>query len=117
MIESIRVPLQNPDFAPFPQCAADVSPDGLFVFVPAGQAGALIRQFVQRELDKSGVRLFGAGDITDDDLLNGMGDAVIGTVTAYFYSAAHPSEKNKAFVAARPQSEERQARSSPYPGR
>jgi branched-chain amino acid transport system substrate-binding protein len=117
VIESIRVPLQNPDFAPFLQRAADVSPDGLFVFVPAGQAGALIRQFVQRGLDKSGVRLFGAGDITDDDLLNGMGDAVIGTVTAYFYSAAHPSEKNKAFVAARPQSEERQARSSPYPGR
>jgi branched-chain amino acid transport system substrate-binding protein len=100
VIESIRVPLQNPDFAPFLQRAADVSPDGLFVFVPAGQAGALIRQFVQRGLDKSGVRLFGAGDITDDDLLNGMGDAVIGTVTAYFYSAAHPSEKNKAFVEA-----------------
>ena len=100
VIESIRVPLQNPDFAPFLQRAADVSPDGLFVFVPAGQAGALIRQFVERGLDKSGVRLFGAGDITDDDLLNGMGDAVIGTVTAYFYSAAHPSEKNKAFVEA-----------------
>ena len=100
VIESIRVPLQNPDFAPFLQRAADVSPDGLFVFVPAGQAGALIRQFVERGLDKSGVRLFGAGDITDDDLLNGMGDAVIGTVTAYFYSTAHPSEKNKAFVEA-----------------
>ena len=100
VIESIRVPLQNPDFAPFLQRAADVSPDGLFVFVPAGQAGALIRQFVQRGFDKSGVRLFGAGDITDDDLLNGVGDAVIGTVTAYFYSAAHPSEKNKAFVEA-----------------
>ena len=100
VIESIRVPRQNPDFAPFLQRAADVSPDGLFVFVPAGQAGALIRQFVQRGFEKSGVRLFGAGDITDDDLLNGMGDAVIGTVTAYFYSAAHPSEKNKAFVEA-----------------
>ena len=100
VIESIRVPLQNPDFAPFLQRAADVSPDGLFVFVPAGQAGALIRQFVQRGFDKSGVRLFGAGDITDDDLLNGVGDAVIGTVTAYFYSAAHPSEKDKAFVEA-----------------
>ncbi len=36
----------------------------------------------------------------DDDVLNGMGEAAIGTVTAYFYSAAHPSEKNKAFVAA-----------------
>ena len=43
---------------------------------------------------------FGAGDITDDDLLNNMGDVALGIETAYFYSAAHPSEKNKAFVEA-----------------
>jgi branched-chain amino acid transport system substrate-binding protein len=36
----------------------------------------------------------------DDDLLNGMGDAALGTVTAHLYSAAHPSAMNKAFVAA-----------------
>ena len=96
--ESIRVPLQNPDFSPFLQRAADAKPDGLFVFVPAGQAGALIRQFVERGLDKSGIKLFGAGDITDDDVLNDMGEQVLGTVTAYYYSAAHESTKNKAFV-------------------
>ncbi len=100
VVESIRVPLQNPDFAPFLQRVRDASPDGLFVFVPAGQAGTFLRQFVERGLDKSGIRLFGAGDIVDDDLLNDMGDVALGTVTAYFYSAAHPSEKNKAFVAA-----------------
>ena len=49
-------------------------------------------------LDKSGIRLIGAGDITDDDLLNQMGDVALGLETAYFYSAAHPSAKNKAFV-------------------
>src|SRR5258708_27736862 len=27
-----------------------------------------------------------------------MGDVALGIETAYFYSAAHPSEKNKAFV-------------------
>jgi ABC-type branched-subunit amino acid transport system substrate-binding protein len=52
------------------------------------------------ELDKAGVKIIGPGDVTDDDLLNGMGDVVLGTVTAHFYSAAHPSEKNKAFVEA-----------------
>jgi branched-chain amino acid transport system substrate-binding protein len=31
-------------------------------------------------------------------LLNNMGDVALGIETAYFYSAAHPSEKNKAFV-------------------
>jgi branched-chain amino acid transport system substrate-binding protein len=36
----------------------------------------------------------------DDDLLNGMGDAALGTVTAHMYSTAHPSAANKSFVAA-----------------
>jgi branched-chain amino acid transport system substrate-binding protein len=95
---ALRVPLLNPDFAPFLQRVRDASPDGLYVFIPAGQAATMMRQFVERGLDKSGIRLIGAGDITDDDLLNQMGDVALGLETAYFYSAAHPSEKNKAFV-------------------
>ena len=89
-----------PDFAPFLQRAADAKPDAIFVFVPSGQGGAFVKQFVERGLDKAGVKLIGPGDVTDDDLLNGMGDQVIGTVTAHFYSAAHPSATNKAFVEA-----------------
>ena len=42
---AIRVPLANPDFAPFLQRAADAKPDALFVFVPAGQGGTFVRQF------------------------------------------------------------------------
>jgi branched-chain amino acid transport system substrate-binding protein len=95
---ALRVPLLNPDFAPFLQRVRDASPEGLYVFVPAGQAAAFMRQFRERGLDQSGIRLFGAGDITDDDVLNSMGDTMLGTVTAYYYSAAHPSAKNKAFV-------------------
>jgi branched-chain amino acid transport system substrate-binding protein len=100
IIGEIKVPLANPDFAPFLQRARDASPDAIFVFVPSGQGGTFVKQFIERGLDKAGIKLIGPGDVTDDDLLNGMGDAVIGTVTAHLYSAAHPSEKNKAFVAA-----------------
>jgi branched-chain amino acid transport system substrate-binding protein len=95
---SLRVPMLNPDFAPFLQRARDAAPQGMYVFIPAGQAATFIRQFQERGLDKSGIRLFGAGDITDDDLLNGMGESMLGIETAYFYSAAHPSAKNKEFV-------------------
>jgi branched-chain amino acid transport system substrate-binding protein len=98
VVLSLRVPLLNPDFAPFLQRVRDAAPEGVFVFVPAGQAATLMRQFVERGLTSSGIRLFGAGDITDDDLLDSMGDAALGIETAYFYSAAHPSEKNKTFV-------------------
>jgi len=98
--ESIRFPLANPDFAPFLQRAADAKPDAIFVFVPSGQGAAFVKQYVERGLDKAGIKLIGPGDVTDDDLLNGMGDAVIGTVTAHLYSAAHPSPMNKAWVEA-----------------
>src|SRR5215510_14564588 len=100
VVGEIKFPLASPDFAPFLQRAGDVKPDAVFVFVPSGQGAQFVKQFVERGLDKAGVKIIGPGDVTDDDLLNGMGDAVIGTVTAHFYSAAHPSAKNKAFVEA-----------------
>jgi len=98
--EQIKVPLANPDFAPFLQRAADAKPDAIFIFVPSGQGGTFMKQYAERGLDKAGIKLIGPGDVTDDDLLPGMGDAAIGTVTAHMYSADHPSEKNKAYVAA-----------------
>jgi branched-chain amino acid transport system substrate-binding protein len=100
VLDSIRFPLANPDFAPFLQRAADQKPDAIFVFVPSGQGGIFVKQFVERGLDKAGIKIIGPGDVTDDDLLNGMDDAVVGTITAHFYSADHDSPANKAFVAA-----------------
>ena len=98
--EFIRVPLANPDFAPFLQRARDDKPDAVFIFVPAGQGAIFVKQFIERGLDKAGIKIIGPGDVTDDDVLNGMGDQVIGTVTAHIYSAAHPSQMNKDYVAA-----------------
>jgi branched-chain amino acid transport system substrate-binding protein len=98
--EFIRVPLANPDFAPFLQRARDHKPDAVFIFVPSGQGAIFIKQFLERGLDKAGIKIIGPGDVTDDDVLNRMGDPVIGTVTAHIYSAAHPSQMNKDYVAA-----------------
>jgi branched-chain amino acid transport system substrate-binding protein len=100
VLDTLKVPLANPDFSPFLQRAADLHPDVLFVFVPAGQAGTLARQFAERGLDKSGIKLIGPGDIVDDDDLPGTGNILLGVVTAGFYSAAHPSALNKEYVAA-----------------
>jgi branched-chain amino acid transport system substrate-binding protein len=100
IVEEVKVPLANPDFAPFLQRMKDAKPDAMFVFVPAGQGGNFMKQYAERGLDKSGIKVIGPGDVMDDDLLNGMGDAALGTVTAHLYSAAHPSPMNKAFVAA-----------------
>src|SRR5215469_6524050 len=100
IVEEVKVPLVNPDFAPFLQRMKDAKPDAMFVFVPAGQGGNFMRQYAERGLDKAGIKVIGPGDVMDDDLLNGMGDAALGAVTAHIYSAAHPSQTNKDFVAA-----------------
>ncbi|WP_430306803.1 ABC transporter substrate-binding protein [Rhizobium sp. 0TCS1.26] len=98
ILEAVRVPLQNPDFAPFLQRVRDTKPDAVFVFVPSGVGSLFMKQFVERGLREAGIRLIATGDVTDDDLLNGMGDAALGVITGHFYSAAHDSPENKAFV-------------------
>jgi branched-chain amino acid transport system substrate-binding protein len=98
--ESLRVPLRNPDFAPFLQKVRDIKPDALFVFVPSGAGAAVMKQFLERGMDKAGIKLIATGDVTDDDQLNDMGDGALGVVTSHHYSAAHPSPANKKFVEA-----------------
>ena len=96
--DSLRVPMRNPDFAPFLQKVRDLKPDALFVFVPAGAGAAVMKQFLERGMDKAGIKLIGTGDVTDDDQLNGMGDGALNVVTSHHYAAAHPSDVNKKFV-------------------
>jgi branched-chain amino acid transport system substrate-binding protein len=97
-VESVRVPLRNPDFAPFLQRAADAKPDALFVFTPSGVGAQFMKQFVERGLDKAGVKLIGTGDVVDDDILNGIGDVALGAITTHHYSAAINTPANRAYV-------------------
>ncbi|CDZ33220.1 Extracellular ligand-binding receptor [Neorhizobium galegae bv. officinalis] len=99
IVEAIRVPLANPDFAPFLQRVRDAKPDAVFVFVPAGIGAQFMKQYVDRGLADAGIKLIATGDVTDDDLLNGMGAVAKGVITGHFYSALHDSPENKAFVA------------------
>jgi branched-chain amino acid transport system substrate-binding protein len=99
VLDKLRTPLRSPDFAPVLQKVRDVRPDALFVFLPSGQGAQFMKQFAERGLDKSGIRLIGTGEITDDDQLAEIGDVALGIVTAHHYSAAHPSAVNKKFVA------------------
>lgn len=100
MVEKLRVPLRSPDFAPFLQKVRDANPDALFTFVPSGVGSALMKQFAERGLDKAGIKMIAEGSVTDDDILNDMGDVPLGVVTSHHYSAAHISPLNKKFVEA-----------------
>jgi branched-chain amino acid transport system substrate-binding protein len=99
ILQSVRVPLRNPDFAPYIQRIKDAKPDAVFVFVPAGeQSVAFMKGYRERGLAEAGVKVIATGDLTDDHVLPAMGDATLGVITTFHYSAAHKSPENEAFL-------------------
>jgi len=97
----VRVPLRNPDFSPFLQRIKDAKPQAVFIFLPAGeQPVAFMKGFNERGLDKAGIRLIATGDVTEDGMIEAMGDTPLGVVTSHHYSVAHDSPQNKAFLKA-----------------
>jgi branched-chain amino acid transport system substrate-binding protein len=97
----VRVPVNNPDFGPFVQRIKDAKPNGVFLFLPPGEATInFMKTWVERGLDKQGIKLLGTGDLTDDSLIDAIGKSALGTITAGHYSAAHDSSLNKEYLAA-----------------
>ena len=101
IVGSVRTPLSNPEFAPFIQRAKDSNPQAIFVFLPPGsQTIAFIKGYEERGLKQAGVKIIATGDLTDDGVLEAMGDPTLGIVTTFHYSFVHDSPENKAFVKA-----------------
>jgi branched-chain amino acid transport system substrate-binding protein len=101
VVDSVRVPLKNPEMAPFIQRIKDAKPEAVFMFLPAGEQGvAFMKAFNERGLGQAGIKLIATGDLTDDHVLPAMGDPTLGLVTSFHYSAAHDSPENKAFLKA-----------------
>jgi branched-chain amino acid transport system substrate-binding protein len=99
IIESLRVPLASPDFAPPLQRILDLKPDTAFIYFPGPLAPVFTKQFAEKGLGQSGIKLIGPGDLCDDDSLDSAGDQMIGLITSGYYSAAHDSPLNKTYVA------------------
>ena len=99
VVDSLRVPLKSPEFAPYVQRIKDAKPDAVFVFVPAGEQGiGFMKAFQERGLAEAGIKVIATGDITDEHVLDAMGPAATGMVTTFHYSAAHPSTENQTFL-------------------
>jgi branched-chain amino acid transport system substrate-binding protein len=80
------------------QRVRDAKPDAIFLWFPGPSGVAFSRQYAERGLRASGIRLIGTGDVVDDEVLDLMDESMLGTVTTLQYSVAHPSEKNREFV-------------------
>jgi branched-chain amino acid transport system substrate-binding protein len=101
IVGGVRTPPNNPEFAPFLQRIKDARPQAVFIFLPQGaQPVAVMKGFAERELDKAGIRLIATGDVTEDSLIETMGDAPLGVVTTHQYSVAHAGPQNRAFLKA-----------------
>ena len=99
VIDEIRMPLATKDFSPFLQRIKDKAPDAIFGFLPAGPPTfAFVKAYNENDLKGAGIQFMGSGE-TDETNLQALGDGAIGITTAYHYSGAHDSDKNREFVA------------------
>ncbi len=101
IVGEVRAPVKNPDFAPFLQKIKDTKPDAVFIFLPPGaETIAFMKGFAERGLAKAGIQLISTGDLTDEDILDAIGDAALGVVSSDHYAESHKSPENKAYTEA-----------------
>jgi branched-chain amino acid transport system substrate-binding protein len=99
VVGSSRIPLPNPEFAPFVQRAKDEKPDAVFLFEPPPGGIAFVKAYVERQLGSAGIKLISTGDLVEEQSIDAVGDGVIGAITSHHYSSAHDSAVNRTFVA------------------
>jgi branched-chain amino acid transport system substrate-binding protein len=101
VIDSVQMPMANPDFSAFLQRAKDSGADALFVFIPGGsQPGALGKALVERGMDPSKIKLLGHGELADESAVKAMGDTAVGIITSMYYDYNDNNKLNHDFVAA-----------------
>ena len=100
IVGSVRFPVASPDFSAFVQRAKDLNPEAIYVWVPGGtQPAAIGKTLAERGIDASKTKIFGQGELTEEESLKSMGDAALGIITVMHYDYNHDSALNKKFVA------------------
>ncbi len=101
VVGSVRFPVANPDFSAFVQRAKDANADAIYVWVPGGvQPAAIQKALNERGIDPKKAKIFGQGELTDENALKSVGEGAIGIVTVFHYDYNHDSALNRAFVKA-----------------
>lgn len=101
LIGEMKVPVSSIDFGAAIQRIKDARPGAVFLFLPPGEATiAFMKGWVERGMDKAGVRLLGTVDLVDDSIIEAIGKPALGAITAGHYSTAHDSVLNRDYVAA-----------------
>ncbi len=99
IVKTVYPPLGAPDYGPFLTALDLKSADVIGVVFAGGDAIRFVQQFKEYGL-KDKIPLVGSGLLTDDLILQRMGDAAIGTITSLNYTQSLDTPENKKFVAA-----------------
>jgi branched-chain amino acid transport system substrate-binding protein len=101
VVDSVRFPLANPDFAPFLQRVLDKKPQAVYVFIPGGpQQVQMVKTFHDLGLDKAGIRLLPSEEAADEADEQNLPPFAVGMTTAMHYTEQHKSQANQDFVKA-----------------
>ena len=100
IVGAVRIPPNNPDFAPFVQRIRDAKPDVVFFWIPSTQATALVNAIRDLGLREAGIQITSTQDLLPDEQLPAMGDTPLGLITSGNYSTAGKRSANDAFLAA-----------------
>jgi branched-chain amino acid transport system substrate-binding protein len=97
-----KIPVSNPDFSAYIQRVKDTQPQGVYIFLNATGGGIQLLKALKTAGIGSGanskIKLLASGDIVDEPILQQEGDAALGVISNFNYSAAHPSKVNQEFV-------------------
>lgn len=100
IVGSVKTPMSGVEYAPYLQRAADAKPEAILFMSPSGDQGLqFLKAYKERGLDKS-IKVLATGELTDEIVIDTMGDEALGLVTSMHYSMAHNSPENHAYVAA-----------------
>lgn len=100
VVESIRMPIATTDFAPFVQRIKATGAQAVYTFLPGGPPNlGFVKAYNENGLAKAGIQFLGTAEMDEYDLPK-FGDAALGLITSFHYSAAHESDSNRKFIQA-----------------
>jgi len=94
-----RSPITETNFGVYMEKVLQAKPDALYMFQPAGAPSiALVKAYSERGLKAAGIKLLGTGE-TQEIMMGGYSDDVIGTVTSFHYTEGNKNPENVKMVA------------------
>jgi branched-chain amino acid transport system substrate-binding protein len=96
---NVAPPLANADFAPFVTQIKNQPTKNVYSFFSGADAIGFIKTWNQLGLPAAGYKMYGAGFLTEQDVLKEVKDLANGAITSLFWAVELDNAENKKFVA------------------